>query len=61
MRIGYYVEGRFFNTKDAQAIAYARNCANQFGRSIKVMFYDHTGKGRVVETISKPTFLLQAA
>jgi hypothetical protein len=51
MQLGYHVEGRFFGNKHAQATAYANHCAKTFGRNVKVIHVDHTGKGRVIENV----------
>lgn len=50
-RLGYYVEGRFFHNKVAQAIAYAEHCVRTFGRNVKVYHVDHEKKGRIIKNI----------
>lgn len=51
MNTGYFVEGKRFGLKLAQARAYARNCAATFGRPVDILMVDHTGTAGIVSTV----------
>jgi hypothetical protein len=51
-RIGYYVEGKFFYHKSAQAIAFAQFRADEFGRDVTVTLKDFNNEVREVGTAS---------
>jgi len=50
-RIGYYVEGRYFGNRVAQAIAFAEHRVREFGRAFKVEQKDHTGQVWLVKLV----------
>lgn len=47
-RSGYYVEGKFFGGKVAQAQAFAQFRADEFGRNVSVQVKDFNGEVRDV-------------
>ena len=47
-RPGYYVEGKFFAGKSAQAIAFAQFRADEFGRNVAVQVRDFDGSIREI-------------
>ncbi len=49
-RVGYYVEGKYFSGKAAQAIAFAQFRATEFGREVNVHLKDFSGEVKVVDT-----------
>jgi hypothetical protein len=49
MRLGYYVEGKFFAGKLHQATAFAQNRANEFSRNVKVTFVNHDLTEKVID------------
>jgi hypothetical protein len=52
-RIGFYVEGKYFAGRSAQAISFAQFRANEYGRSVIVQFVDHDKSVRIVNTIEQ--------
>lgn len=49
-RLGYYVEGKYFKGNKHQAIAFAKFRAEEFGRSVDVMFTGDAGVSTLVGT-----------
>lgn len=51
MRLGYYVEGKFFAGKLHQATAFAQNRANEYSRNVKLTFVNHDLTEKVISTL----------
>ena len=60
-RAGYYVEGRYFAGKSAQAIAFAQFRADEFGRNVVVQVKDFDGTIREIGHASPGEQQLQVA
>lgn len=60
MRVGYYMEGKFFANKHHQAIAAAQFRANEYSRNVKVTFVNHDQTEKVIQ-ICKPLQMQKAA
>lgn len=57
VRFGFYVEGKFFAGKAAQANSFAQFRANEYGRNVNVMFVDYGKNKSIIATLapqSKP-------
>lgn len=50
-RIGFYVDGKFFAGRHAQATSFAQFRANEYGRDVEVKYVDPTKKVSVVDTL----------
>lgn len=60
-RAGFYVEGKFFGNKSAQAIAFAQFRADEYGRNVDVQVKEFNGTIREVGTATPGTRELQVA
>lgn len=59
-RFGFYVEGKYFAGKPAQANAFAQFRANEYGRNVDVQHVDYAKNVNVVATLSPQTQTLAA-
>lgn len=50
-RIGFYVDGKFFAGRHAQATSFAQFRANEFGREVEVKYVDHTKTVSTVDVV----------
>lgn len=50
-RPGYYVEGRHYGVREAQALARASHLASTYGRPVDIRLREFGGKVRTVQTV----------
>lgn len=60
-RLGYYVEGKYFAGRKAQAVAFASFRATEYGRPVDVIFVGDTTQSDVVGTAVPTTQEVTAA